>query len=84
MDLTEVLPRLASYAKRDATFAPAKDTRSERWHVLAEGEFELVVTGPKFWDVRGNVGGGGAIDLAMHLWDCSYRAAIRRLGNLEL
>lgn len=84
MALTEVLPRLASYAKRDASFTPVKNTSSERWHVVANGEFELVVTGPKFWDVRGNVGGGGAIDLAVHIWGCSYRAAIRRLGNLQL
>ncbi len=43
-----------------------------------------MLTGPKFWDVRSNVGGGGAVDLVMYLWGCSYRAAIRRLGNLQL
>jgi len=32
-------------------------------------------TGPKFWDVRVERGGGGAIDLVMHLYTIKFKAA---------
>ena len=75
----DLLPRVSNYAKRDVSFAPVADPRTERWHVQANGEFELLVTGPKFWDTRARKGGGGAIDLVMHLWGYNYRTALRRL-----
>jgi hypothetical protein len=47
-------------------------------------EFELLLTGPKFWDTRMEVGGGGAIDLACHLAGCSFKAAVRLLHSASL
>lgn len=34
------------------------------------------ITGQKFFNWKGNVGGGGAIDLVMHLADCDFVSAI--------
>ena len=77
--LVDLLPQVATHAKKDVSFAPLGDQSTERWHVQANGEFELVMTGTKFWDTRARKGGGGAIDLVMHLWGCDYRGALRRL-----
>jgi hypothetical protein len=80
LDLVTVLPAITDHAKRDSTFMPDKDPRTHRWHVSASGQdFELLLTGPKYWDTRARAGGGGAIDLVMHLTAASFRAAVRRL-----
>lgn len=80
VELTSLLPSITDYAKRDSTFVPDKDPRTQRWHVSADGrDFELLLTGPKFWDTRGGVGGGGAIDLVMHLASVDFRSAVKRL-----
>jgi hypothetical protein len=69
--------RLATYAKRDANFAPIKDAATSRWHINAQGrEFELLLTGAKFFDTRARRGGGGAVDLAMHLFGVDFRDAV--------
>ena len=71
---------LAIHAKRDVSFAPTKSLNTERWHVLVGTvQFELLLNGPKFFDVRAKVGGGGAIDLAMHLHHVGFNAAIALL-----
>lgn len=78
------LGALAAHAKRDPTFVPTKDKHTERWHARAEGrDFELLTAGPKFFDTRAKSGGGGAIDLAMHLYRMDFKAAtdlLRRQG----
>lgn len=80
LDARVVLLAFADYARRDETFTPVKDARTERWHVtVASKEFHFVITGPKYWDEFGLAGGGGAIDLVMHLFNCAYRDAVRRL-----
>lgn len=71
------LATLATYAKRDLTFVPSKSVGTERWHATAGGQqFELLLNGPKFYDTRAKVGGGGAIDLAIHLHRLSFTDAI--------
>lgn len=76
---------LATYAKRDPTFVPAKSVGTERWHATVGSQlFELVLNGPKFYDTRAKVGGGGAIDLTIHLHHLSFTKAIdllRKRGN---
>lgn len=81
--LSDLLPRISVHAKKDGSFVPMADPRTERWHVQANGEFELVLTGPQFWDTRARKGGGGAIDLVMHLWGCNYREALKRLRSCQ-
>ena len=80
LDAAEVLLKLAGYAKRDSTFAPIKNQSTTRWHATVEGrEYEILCTGPKFWDTRVEKGGGGAVDLVMHLSTVDFRTATRML-----
>jgi len=47
---------------------------------LVDGrDFELLTTGLKWFDTRANVGGGGSIDLAMHLLQLDFKQAVRKL-----
>lgn len=68
----EALPTLhllADHVKVDRSFGPTHDQATERVHVSAAGgDWELILKGPKFFDTRAGKGGGGAIDLVMHLW----------------
>lgn len=85
LDAVVVLLALADHAKRDVTFVPIKDQTTTRWHASAQGrEFELLLTGPKFWDTRAEVGGGGAIDLAMHLLRADFKTATGALRRVRL
>lgn len=81
----EILARLADYSKEDSTFVPIKDPATVRWYARAnEHEFEFLLTGPKFFDTRAKRGGGGAVDLAMHLFDLSFRGAVALLRQRDL
>ena len=74
------LARLATSLKPDLTFIPVKDAGSRRWHAhTTHGDFEILTTGPKWYDTRARKGGGGAIDLAMHVLGLSFVDAVRRL-----
>lgn len=76
----DVLLSFASFAKEDRTYKPVDARITSRWHAtVAQSEFELLLTGPKFWDTRAKAGGGGAIDLVMHLTGSDFRAAVREL-----
>jgi hypothetical protein len=57
------------------------NSRSQRWYVRAgEGHLnELIFTGSKWYDVRRNRGGGGAIDLYMHLLGSTFQDAVSKL-----
>jgi hypothetical protein len=75
-----VLVRLAIEVKPDPTFAPVKDAGSRRWHAYTtHGDFEILTTGTKWYDIRERKGGGGAIDLAMHVLGLSFVDAVKRL-----
>ncbi|EKS4072492.1 hypothetical protein QB142_004535 [Salmonella enterica] len=75
-----VLDALGLYWKRDATFQPVKDKNTVRVHVSLGGAVvELLATGPKWYDVQADRGGGGAIDLAMHLLRLDFVNAVKRL-----
>ena len=51
-----------------------------RWHASARHrDFELLLTGPRFFDSRAAKGGGGAIDLAMHLLQTTFVDAVKAL-----
>jgi hypothetical protein len=76
---------LASHAKPDPTFIPIKAESTVRWHANVDGqEFELLLNGPKFFDSRAGKGGGGAIDLAMHLFRLNFKAATDLLRRSRL
>jgi len=84
MSSVDALASLATHIKADSTFVPFKDARTQRWHVHTErGDFEILTTGSKWYDTRARRGGGGAIDLAMHLCDLSFVDAVRRLATIN-
>ncbi|WP_255208805.1 hypothetical protein [Paraburkholderia youngii] len=47
-------------------------------------EFELLLRGPKFYDTRAKRGGGGAIDLIMHLHRVGFIQAVNLLQEAGL
>jgi hypothetical protein len=84
MPSADVLTLLAIHVKADPTYVPIRDPRSRRWHVRTRcGEFELLTTGPKWWDTRAEKGGGGAIDLAMHVLQLTFVDAVKLLAVRE-
>lgn len=85
LDAITVLLGLADFAKKDVTFEPIKDQATTRWHARVAGrEFELLLTGKKFFDTRAEIGGGGAIDLAIHLLACDFRTAVTVLRKAKV
>jgi len=79
----DVLPRIAEHVKADPYFSPIRDSHTHRWHVRAGGrDFELLSTGPKFYDTRAKRGGGGAIDLVMHLLRLDFKQAVAKLREI--
>lgn len=80
-----LLPLICDHAKKDPDFAPVKDGHSERWHVHAAGhDYEILTTGPKFFDMRADKGGGGAIDLTMYLLRIPFKQALHKLRRLNI
>jgi len=75
-----VLKSLAIVCKADPTFKPTKDPQTRRWHLrTTAGEFEILTTGVKWYDARARRGGGGAIDLAMHILRVPFVDAVKIL-----
>lgn len=74
---------LALHVKADPSYLPLKSNKSRRWHLrTTRGEFEILTTGLKWYDTRAQRGGGGAIDLAMHVLGLSFVDAVKHLtGN---
>jgi len=80
--LARVLESLRYHVAVDRDYVPTKDARSQRWIVSSEcGSNELLVTGPKWFDTRVSRGGGGAVDLVMHLENLSFVAAVKRIAS---
>jgi hypothetical protein len=82
-DAEITLLKLADHAKRDPSFNPISSKHTSRWHATVSGrEYELLLTGSKFYDTRAKRGGGGAIDLAMHLYQLDFKMAVERLRTV--
>jgi len=82
MPAGDALPLVAIDVKADPTYLPIKTGRSRRWHVRSvRGQFEILTTGPKWYDTRARRGGGGAIDLAMYLLGLSFVDAVKHLAG---
>jgi hypothetical protein len=80
-----VVVNLADHARKDITFVPTKANSTERWHCRAGSiEYELLLSGPKFYDTRARKGGGGAVDLVMHLFKLDFKAASQKLRAANL
>lgn len=85
LDCAVVLPLLSEHLKGDRDFTALKNRHTHRWHLTANGhDFEILTTGAKWFDTRANSGGGGAIDLCMHLLGLTFKQAVARLRDLAL
>jgi hypothetical protein len=85
IDAVVVLCALAEHAKQDVEFRPRPSHCTTRWHASVAGvDYEILCTGPKFLDTRANQGGGGAIDLAMHLLGLNFKQAVSILRGTQL
>jgi hypothetical protein len=85
LDAQFVLEKLGCYAKADRSFEPVSAHDTKRYHVSAEGrDFELLLHGPKFYDTRLKRGGGGAVDLVMHLHNVDFKGATALLRQLDI
>jgi hypothetical protein len=84
MDARFVLLKFADYAKPDPTFEAISSKHTSRWHArVLSCEFELLINGPKFYDTRLKRGGGGGIDLVMHLFQIDFKRAVERLRTMR-
>ena len=80
MPSEDALVLLAIHCKPDPSYQPLKEPTTRRWHARTSGgEFEILTTGPKWYDTRAKIGGGVAIDLAMHVLRLSFVDAVRIL-----
>lgn len=80
MSADDALDLLSMVLKDDRMFVPVKDVQTRRWHVTTvRGEFEILTTGIQWYDTRAQRGGGGAIDLAMHILGLSFVDAVKHL-----
>jgi len=85
LDACQLLVKLADHAKRDLSFAPTTSHGTTRWHArFGTREFELLCTGPKFFDTRTNKGAGGAVDLVTYCMGLDFKAAVRFLRERGL
>lgn len=85
LDCVVVLRELADHVKQDKTFVPRECRQTTRWQVGVAGfDFELLCTGPRFFDTRASCGGGGAIDLVMHLFCVDFNHAVAMLRGTGL
>lgn len=83
VDCEVLLPLLVDYVKADASFIPIRDSHTHRWHLrVGDREFEILTTGPKWFDTRLKRGGGGGVDLAMHLLALNFRQAVTKLRQV--
>ena len=84
LPIEKALARIAIHIKADPTYRPLKQPASRRWQVRTVcGEFEILTTGIKWYDTRAKKGGGGAIDLAMHVLRTSFVDAVKQLTARE-
>ena len=85
LDSIHVLRLLAEHVKEDLSFHPRSSHQITRWHVHVAGhDWEFLCTGPKFWDVRMDGGGGGAVDLVMHIYGLNFKATAKLLKDMGL
>lgn len=82
---SQLLLLVCDHVKKDPDFIPTKNGYTERWHAHAAGhDYEILTTGAKFFDTRAGKGGGGAIDLTMHLFGLPFKKALRKLHGLNV
>lgn len=85
LDAVVVLRAVSEYLKQDTEFQPRQSHGSTRWHANVSGrDYEILCTGPRFLNTRTNQGGGGAVDMVMHLMQLDFRSSVAVLKAKQL
>lgn len=85
LDALLVLEKLGCYVRADSTYEPLSAHGTQRYHVNADGQdYELLLRGPKFFDAHLQRGGGGAVDLVMHVCHVDFKGAAGLLQRLSI
>jgi hypothetical protein len=80
MKISELADRLRDIPLRDVLERYGFEPRREGATLRAKSSrHNIVVTGGRWFDNKANIGGGGAIDLVMHLGGVDFMAACRSL-----
>lgn len=80
LSVLDVLRTMAENARIDRDFTPVRAVGTQRVHVSAGGaDWEILADGARFYDIRAGKGGGGAVDLVMHLWRVPFKQAVKML-----
>lgn len=81
----DALRVLAVQVQVDRDYHPRLTGSTVRVHTSTkDSDYELLLTGAKWYDTRAGKGGGGAVDLAMHLFDMTFKQACRKLKECSL
>lgn len=82
--LLTVVEEFSDFYTQDKTFKPQRNMDGKVFVVEIDGKrfSNLLITGEKWFDQDKKVGGGGAIDLLMHLKSITFVQAVKLLGTL--
>ena len=82
MKISELADQVRDIPLRDVLEHYGFETKREGTTLRAKTErHNIVVTGSRWFDNKANVGGGGAIDLVMHIAGVEFSAACRSLAD---
>jgi hypothetical protein len=82
MKISELADQVRGIPLRDVLEHYGFETKPEGTTLRARsGHHNIVVTGSRWFDNKANVGGGGAIDLVMHIAGVEFSAACRSLAD---
>lgn len=81
----DALSDLGLYWKLDPNYQPVKNVNTKRLYVsVGSNVVEVLLTDQKWYDPRLNLGGGGCIDLTMHLLKLDFVHAVKALSKPPL
>lgn len=80
LSVTELALVLGLPCSRDITYQSQRHAHSVCYRIMVSAKiYQIISTGSKWFSALQGVGGGGAIDLTMHLYGEPYQAALQRL-----
>lgn len=81
MSVEQTALTLGLYCKQDKEYRSTTHKHSSCFHISKDSEvFEIITTELKWYSTHRGCGGGGGIDLAMHLFGECFKAALLRLS----